>query len=372
MAETALMPWHRLADVFVQPWWLFLAICLPVFWLCWRVGNHRRKSALRSWFNDHAVERDIPHTVKRCFLSLAALCLVISTAGPLWGTNPLLNRLSSRHLFIVLDVSRSMLAEDQPPLCRLDRAKARVLELIELLTRQGCRDRVGLIIFAGQARLLCPLTTDYDHVRYCLALAHPDLLGRTSRLTHEEPHVGTDFLPAINLTVTLAELEPQPLTDCLLITDGDDLAGATVPAAQRMHAARTRWHLFGVGDPVKPAWIPSGNAETPFVLIQDPRGNSSERATTVRRDNTLREMATLARASLLLENVEPLPLVAWWLRTETDQTRITHLSDPRSVHLHQYSWFLTGALVFLVLEFIGSDWLFRRKPCQPIEPFRAK
>src|SRR5207302_10862009 len=93
------------------------------------------------------------------FLAAAAL-LAIALVGPQWGQvidEPPENPSKGRDVLIVLDVSRSMLAEDVAP-SRLARAKADVHDLAVWLERQGGY-RVGLVAFADRAALLCPLTT---------------------------------------------------------------------------------------------------------------------------------------------------------------------------------------------------------------------
>src|SRR5262249_5004961 len=146
-----------------------------------------------------------------------------------------------RDIWAVLDVSRSMLAEDRisspPPstlrgaasmegYSRLDRAKRSLRDLADTLQRQGDY-RLGLVAFAGQAKVLCPLTADYDHFRFALALAHPDRFGPAGRLSYNDDGTasGTSLRAALSLTATLHDPRVRGFEHVVLITDGDDLAG---------------------------------------------------------------------------------------------------------------------------------------------------
>jgi Ca-activated chloride channel homolog len=356
VATTAITDW--LTAHLAQPWLLTLAALVPLLWLHWWRGNRRRRRDLRQWLGEQPLLRLPYRRPGRFALGLAVLCLVIVNAEPLWGTNPHVESMAGRDLFVVLDVSRSMLAEDRPPRSRLDRAKRSVRELLDHLQSRGGGHRVGIILFAGRAKLVCPLTADYDHLRFALAQAHPDQLG-SERLTSQEPQVGTSYGPAVELALQQPELENRTELDFLLITDGDDLAGDAAAVAVRMQNSKTHWHLYGVGE-TKETWIPSGNPTSPFMLVEDPNDPTPKRATTQRRDDVLQRMANISRATLLLEDATTQqPLVQWWQRSIPERPSAPWLSDPRSVKQHQYAWFLGAALVLLVFEMFWGEGRFR-------------
>lgn len=351
-----------LNEHFATPWLLTLAgvwLFLPLLWW-W--SNRRRRRALRAWLGEQPLLYQPRRWPARLALWGAAVGLVLTAAGPLGGTAPEVENLLGRDLVIVLDVSRSMLAEDRPPYSRLERAKSRVRELLDHLQNQGGGHRIGIIIFAGQARLLCPLTADYEHLRFALSQAHPDLLGPGGRLSAQEPAVGTSFRPAVELALQQPAVEGRPEMDFLFITDGDDLAGDAESAASLIRSSRLPWHLYGVGVPDKPAWIPSGNPESPFLLLEDPNTPNPQRATTQRRDELLKQMGTTAQAALLLEDFTPQPLVSWWQRTMPERPPSSWLSDPRSIRVHLAPWFFAAVLVLLVVEIIWGEGFFPTSP----------
>ena len=115
---------------------------------------------------------------------LGVLFVVLALAGPRFGTKLREIKREGVDLIIALDVSLSMMAEDVAP-NRLERAKNEIKKLLEDL--RG--DRVGLVIFAGDAFIQCPLTTDYSAVRLFLDVAEPSMI----------PTPGTDFSAALKL-----------------------------------------------------------------------------------------------------------------------------------------------------------------------------
>ena len=144
---------------------------------------------------------------KSIVLMLAAVLLIIAIARPRFGVSFQQVRTQGADLFVILDVSRSMLAEDVRP-NRLERAKSDILDLLERL--EG--DRVGLIVFAGAPVIQVPLTT--DHSFYRVMLDDVD--------TNSAPRGGTMIGDAIRKA--LASMENQPDRDqaIVLITDGGD------------------------------------------------------------------------------------------------------------------------------------------------------
>src|SRR2546423_762369 len=99
--------------------------------------------------------------------ALGLAVLAAGTAGPHWGLGPPPPTAPGRDVVVVLDLSRSMLAQDALP-SRLGRAKDALRELADAVQARGGH-RLGLVVFAGQAAVVCPLTHDYDHFRAKLA-----------------------------------------------------------------------------------------------------------------------------------------------------------------------------------------------------------
>lgn len=169
-------------------------------------------------------------------LALGALALAL--AGPRYGLQQREARQEGLDLVIALDLSNSMRAEDVAP-SRLERAKFEIGRLLEGLAGS----RVGLVIFAGEAFLQCPLTTDFGALRLFLEAAEPDLI----------PTQGTDF--AEMLRAALQALEPdeaegEPRTRALLVvSDGEDHSEGFRSALASAREAGIALFAAGVGTP---------------------------------------------------------------------------------------------------------------------------
>lgn len=200
----------------------------------------RRRAQLSATFGPQA-RRVAPRAgagrpAARLGLSLTGLALLaLALARPQCGTRTELAKRTGVDVVIALDVSRSMLARDVKP----DRLSRAVLEVGGLL-EQLAGDRVGLVVFAGQAFVQCPLTTDYAAARLFLRAVGPQSV----------PQQGSDLGNA--LTASLEVLEGAQAAAgrakvVLLVTDGEDLEGAGREAAARLAEAGVRIHALAVG-----------------------------------------------------------------------------------------------------------------------------
>jgi Ca-activated chloride channel family protein len=355
MAEGAL---KFLEARFHQGWLLLLLGLVPAALLGWLWIQRRRQQALRKLSGGHVQALS---GARRRWLRLGCWVLglglvSVGSAGPLWGWDPSIPPSLGRDLVVVLDVSRSMLAEDRPPESRLVRAKANLEELTDSLQQRGGY-RLGLVIFAGQAKVLCPLTEDYDHFRFALELAHPDRLGYAGRLgyTEEGDSYGTSFREALKVATTVHDPRFQGYQEILLVSDGDDLAGDWQQGAAVAGAAGIPVHVLGVGDPAQDAFIPSGRSEEPYQLFAPTSEDLPEKVTTRRRDRVLERIAALTGGSYHGEESAPHPLLGWF------QTYLSGLparpwgEDQQPLRLHQFRWFFAGAVLLFVVEFLLTE-----------------
>ena len=166
----------------------------------------------------------------------ALACLGLALAGPRAGTQVREARQESLDLLVALDVSDSMRAEDVAP-SRLERAKLEVERVVA--ERRG--DRVGLVVFAGEAFLQCPLTTDRGALRLFLDAADPDAVGVQ----------GTDFASALRVADRAFDAaaegaggRPRAL---LVVSDGEDHEGGLVGAADALRDDGVTILALGVG-----------------------------------------------------------------------------------------------------------------------------
>ncbi len=201
--------------------------------------SYRKKKQLLRNIGDEKLVELLVHTVSRrkqiwkmVLVMLAFIILVFALADPQIGTK--LEEVKRRgiDIFVAVDVSKSMLAEDVAP-NRLDKAKHEISTFIDRL--QG--DRIGLICFAGIAFVQCPLTLDYSAARLFLTDIDTEII----------PQPGTAIGSAINLarqSFVTKELKHKVL---VLITDGEEHEGDPVEIAREARKEGVIIYTIGIG-----------------------------------------------------------------------------------------------------------------------------
>ena len=213
---------------------------LPVLGLVFAYAEHRRRQALERFAEAGILER-LNITIdparrrwKACWLLLGCAFVIVALVRPAWNLTSKTVRRQGRDVVFVLDVSRSMLAEDLVP-NRLERAKLAILDCIE--TFEG--DRVGLVAFAGTAAVKCPLTLDYGFFRMMLSQIDTNSISRG----------GTVIGDAIRCArKEVFDNTNRSYRDIILITDGGDHETPPVEAAMEAGEKKIRILAIGLGD----------------------------------------------------------------------------------------------------------------------------
>ena len=245
--------------IWETPTLLFALWIIPLiggaFWFA-----HRKRQATATQFADTAmVGRLMPLFqssrvwVKAAVMMAAVGCLLVAAARPRFGVY--FEEVSARgvDLFVLLDVSRSMLAEDVAP-NRLERAKSDIIDLLEEL--KG--DRVGLIAFAGAPVELVPLTTDQGFFRMNLRDVDPDSAPRGGSL------IGDAIRKA------MASMEERQDRDqvIVLITDGEDHDSFPAEAAKQAAERNIKIISVGLGSPGEGSRIPKRNDDGSLSFVK--------------------------------------------------------------------------------------------------------
>lgn len=224
-----------------------LALPLLLIGLFVYAGGQRR-AALRKFMAEAMLARiSLPVSRGRrawkAALMLAALaCLAVALARPAWDRQEMVLKRSGRDVVFLLDVSKSMLAEDLAP-NRLEHAKLAIMDTVERL--RG--DRVGLVAFAGTAVVKCPLTLDYGFFRMALDGVSTDSVSRG----------GTMIGDALRMVLRdIFDHQDKEYKDVILITDGEDHESAPLPAAQTAAEQGVRLIIIGLGDEKEGQRIP--------------------------------------------------------------------------------------------------------------------
>ena len=209
---------------------------LPILLLFFVLTWYARKQAMDRFGDILLMQRIIPqlskhkHTIKFSVLMLALSFLIVGLANPQWGMKKEKVKRKSSDIFIALDISKSMLAEDVRP-SRLDRARQFAQNLVKKLKGE----RIGTIIFAGNAYLQMPLTTDYAAAQLFLKSANPNMA----------PSQGTAISDAIDLPERSFQEDNKHHKALVIITDGENHDEATMERARK--AADNGLLIFTVG-----------------------------------------------------------------------------------------------------------------------------
>lgn len=226
---------------FAEPFFLWGILLLPLLGLFYLWLEARRRKAL-SKLGDLDLMLKLAEGFsqkgrrwKYALITLAALFLVLAMARPQWGKKMELVRREGLDLMVAVDVSASMLAADMPP-SRLTKAKSEVAGLMDLL--KG--DRIGLVVFSGDAYVQCPLTLDYAAAK--MFLDHIDY-GSVSK-------PGTNVGLAIRKATAAFVQKERKYKVLLLITDGEDTEeGDLHEAAEEAKKTGVILYTIGVGTP---------------------------------------------------------------------------------------------------------------------------
>ncbi|MCB0579647.1 MAG: VWA domain-containing protein [Phaeodactylibacter sp.] len=211
-----------------------LPVLLLFFWLAWR----SRRRAIRRFGDGGLMERLMPevssfkHYLKFGLVLLALALLAIGWANPQYGTKLVKYKRKSVDIFIAFDVSQSMLAEDISP-SRLARAGRFAQTLAEGLSSE----RLGLILFAGNAYVQSPITQDFNAILLALRSANPNMI----------PNQGTAIGQAIGLAEESFEENNKSHKALIIITDGEDHEDDVVSRAREARENGMLIFTVGVG-----------------------------------------------------------------------------------------------------------------------------
>ncbi|MHC4620318.1 MAG: VWA domain-containing protein [Planctomycetota bacterium] len=230
-------------------WFLFTvpAVLVPAYiWCFWRKANMLKILASSEMLKKINISVSLRKQILKAFLLVAAfISIVVALTEPKWNPQPQRIKRKGRDVVILLDTSRSMMAEDIKP-SRLERSKIAISDLLETL--QG--DRIAIVTFAGNATVKCPLTQDYAFVRMALA----DIS------TQSTSRGGTMIGDAVRKAATdVFDRQSREFKDIILITDGEEHEGyESFPeqAAEKAAAEGIRIIAIGLGDENEGSRIP--------------------------------------------------------------------------------------------------------------------
>lgn len=236
----------------LAPEWLFVLIAAPVLCLVLWAAARMRHAALAKFFGEGANRPwaapggGRPRFLAGLALVLGLCAVAVALARPAFDPKPRRVQRSGRDVVFVIDVSRSMLAQDLRP-NRLERAKLMVRDVLDVV--EG--DRVGIVAFAGSAVIKCPLTTDYAFARLSLDELTPESVARGGTAIGDALRTATDLLVGIDGDKAVAGFR-----DVFLFTDGEDHESDPVGAAKTAAEKGVRLVAVGLGSDVVGSLVP--------------------------------------------------------------------------------------------------------------------
>ena len=311
------------------------------------LASLRRRRTLLRFAGDrprlHA-ERRNARPFKGGLLVAAVVLIVVALARPGWTPETRTVERRGRDVVFVVDVSRSMLAQDLAP-NRLQRAKLAIVDTLEVL--RG--DRVALVAFAGTAVVKSPLTFDYGFVRLAVERLSTDSVSRGGTLIGDALRVVRD---------SVFGDQASPFRDVVLITDGGDLGSLPLQAAGELGALGARIIAVGLGDEVTGQPIPDPDPDADEGYLQ----YDGQPVLTTLDARALRELAGVTPGGRYV-NVATgnfdLGVLYTQLIAGADRQLLERTE--RQVFQERFQPFLAAALVLLALEFLLPDLIRRRR-----------
>lgn len=319
---------------------LFYLILLVVIFSCasWYLVRARRLIGL--W---RPLVQNMPSSrliIRVGLLVGACMLLIIALMRPQFksegiGDVPITGE--GRDVLIALDISRSMCAQDIKP-SRIAHAKEKVRELLN----QFKADRVGLLVFSGDALILCPLTTDYAAFNMFL-----------DNVAVESVSSGTTSIGAA-LEKALSSFAGQKRAGTrlmVLFTDGEDFSGHLPDSFEKIRAANMRICIVGVGSPDGgpiPLYDQRGG-QSGFLKDRDGSIVISRPQTALMRELADKTAGLFVQSTSTHEDMEDMVRVKKWIeRFEKTQSGEHH----KTAHKELFFWFTGFAFVLLVLGWL--------------------
>ena len=225
---------------FAQAQYLLLLLLIPFFFIIQALVLKLRRRRIRKLGDEALVNALMPSYAKArvwvrlTLFSIGFLFFVIGLSRPQIGAKLKEHQTRGAEIMIVLDVSNSMLAEDYSP-NRLERAKLAISRIVDKLQE----DRIGLIVFAGDAFVQLPITTDYVSAKMFL----------NSISTGSVPVQGTAIGDAISTAMRSFSAQSEKSRAIIVITDGENHEDDPVEAARMAAESGARVFTIGVGSP---------------------------------------------------------------------------------------------------------------------------
>lgn len=325
---------------FANPELLYLLLLLPFLILFFIINSIRKRRTIRKLGDQKLVNDLLPElssirpVLKFVILMVVVILSIIVLARPQFGSKIEDVKKQGVEVIIALDVSNSMLAEDIQP-NRLTRAKQAISRLVDNLDN----DKIGLIVFAGDAYTQIPVTTDYVSAKMFLSSINPEMV----------PKQGTAIGAAISLGIRSFTPGEDKSKALIIITDGENHEDDPVSAAEEASKAGIIIHTIGIGsEQGVPVPVITGGRKD---FLKDIDGNT---VITKLDEEILKKVALSTNGNYVRANNSNIGLdeiyneIKKMKKQELESTMYTEYND-------QFQIFAAIAVVLLIFEFIIMD-----------------
>lgn len=317
---------------------LYLLFIIPVLLLGYYVYHRNFKARLVRFGSPEILNQLIPYFskvrpfIKFNFVLLALALLIVALARPQFGSKLKEVKREGIEIILALDVSYSMMAEDIAP-NRLERAKQAINSLVSKMTD----DKIGLIIFAGDAYTQLPITADYTSAKMFLSNISPDIVSKQ----------GTAIGEAINLGMRSFTQNEESSKVIVVISDGENHEGNAIDAATKAAEKGILVYTIGMGSP-RGALIPAKDGRG---YVNDRDGNP---VTTRMNPEMLNNIATAGGGKYYSASAGTVGLSK--LYSELGKLQATEIeTQVYSEYDDQYSYFVVLAILLLIAELFISN-----------------
>ncbi len=313
-------------------WWLF---SIPVFILGYVIMSRRLQRALQSFGDPELLAQMMPDASKSrpiwkfSIMMLTLALLIVAAARPQFGQQEKLVKRQGIEVMVALDISNSMLAEDVAP-NRLERAKQMLSKMIDNMVD----DKVGLVVFAGDAFTQLPITCDYVSAKMFLQTINPSLISTQ----------GTAIGSALQTAVrSFGGEQSEAGRAIILITDGENHEDDAIEAATKAQEMGIRVFVVGIGKP--------GGAPIPIPGTNDYiKDRSGQVVVTQLNEDMCQQIAQAGKGIYVRCDNTNTAMRA--LQQELDQIATAELESTVYADFNeQYQSFVILALCLLIIDF---------------------
>ncbi len=323
---------------FKNQWVLLLLFFAPVIMLIFHYSYLKREKFIKKFFSvENFAKIGVFRSrgklfLKSLFIATAYCMVVIALAGPRYGYKDINLSTIGNNIFIAVDTSLSMNAQDVKP-SRISVAKRKIIDFIN----DAKGERIALIPFAGQPYMLIPLTSDYSIFKSFIDLINTDLI----------PVQGTDFYNLIERMVKVISRYKLSNVALLILSDGEDFGGNVKEAIKLCKKYKITIYAIGIGSG-NPAPIPLKNGG----FKKDKNGN----LVTTKLNEKFLEQLALSTGGVYVKNTPTSEDIDFIYKKIAANNKINKSTIyKKRIYFNRFQWFLNFALILLIIYFVISE-----------------